>query len=555
MFFLDMITSSLDDAELRRIDLPKMYQAVHACTIESSPRPREQEAILHKIELEGFRLMLDFTQLSLVTSLETQSAELLSERSGLRHRTQPQFGDILRRVSKWIRFVSKRPANASPNSIQIKALADGVERCRRSLDDFMARYPNSSAEADAFNLHLAVERNELGIVKWLLGRPGRSCFDPYFDDKGRTALQIAARCGHTEVVKLLLAADPEGVKKVDPEGKTAIFLATEGRHQEIVAVLLAVPYNRDRLMSLDPSDADIPGGVRDRRGKNLLGAALGEGGKEVFDFLLRHAVSPITWIGVDVYALLAAAAVGDRDKATELLDKGVDVNIQDRIGRNALYEASRFGHPELVTLLLESGADAKGIEQRGGQTALHGIVDRGRGDAELFELLARYPEYQTRHNGPPLEFGHLDVAKQLLKSGADIDEKNFDGLTVLESLHLELEYCRRYDSPDNEANLLLELQEILQNPPAVEVTAMRTWNALPPKLDDALVQVCDYFKLRIQYHRPGGFKARMASLNSFIYSRSDGDQEKFDRLDAWAREARDNWTWIHLPANNVGRHQ
>jgi ankyrin repeat protein len=40
-----------------------------------------------------------------------------------------------------------------------------------------------------------------------------------------------------------------------------------------------------------------------------------------------------------------------------LLDKGAAVNEQNELGHGAMWWASREGHPQVVVLLLERGAD------------------------------------------------------------------------------------------------------------------------------------------------------------------------------------------------------
>jgi len=56
------------------------------------------------------------------------------------------------------------------------------------------------------------------------------------DDQGNTALILAARFGHNEVVRALLLAKAD-VKVKNKEGKTALMLAAEGGHDQTVAAL------------------------------------------------------------------------------------------------------------------------------------------------------------------------------------------------------------------------------------------------------------------------------------------------------------------------------
>ena len=56
------------------------------------------------------------------------------------------------------------------------------------------------------------------------------------DDQGNTALILAARLGHDEVVRTLLLAKAD-VRVKNKDGKTALMLAAEGGHDETVAAL------------------------------------------------------------------------------------------------------------------------------------------------------------------------------------------------------------------------------------------------------------------------------------------------------------------------------
>ena len=56
------------------------------------------------------------------------------------------------------------------------------------------------------------------------------------DDQGNTALILAGRFGHNEVVRALLIARAD-VRVKNNEGKTALMLAAEGGHDQTVATL------------------------------------------------------------------------------------------------------------------------------------------------------------------------------------------------------------------------------------------------------------------------------------------------------------------------------
>ncbi len=55
--------------------------------------------------------------------------------------------------------------------------------------------------------------------------------------------------------------------------------------------------------------------------------------------------------------LIRAAYLEEISMISYLLDQGIDINIQDRDGYNALLIASLYGHENVVSYLIERGAD------------------------------------------------------------------------------------------------------------------------------------------------------------------------------------------------------
>lgn len=86
--------------------------------------------------------------------------------------------------------------------------------------------------------------------------------------------------------------------------------------------------------------------------------------------------------------LLNKAVRGDETHVRSLLNEGVKVNIKDGYGLTApLYEAARFGGPNIIKLLISYGAAADAMIGPGGEIALHGAVERGKEYQVLFSNL------------------------------------------------------------------------------------------------------------------------------------------------------------------------
>ena len=56
------------------------------------------------------------------------------------------------------------------------------------------------------------------------------------DERGSTPLLEAARYGHEDICRLLIAAGAN-IKAKDKDGKTALMLALQGDHEDVVRVL------------------------------------------------------------------------------------------------------------------------------------------------------------------------------------------------------------------------------------------------------------------------------------------------------------------------------
>ena len=66
------------------------------------------------------------------------------------------------------------------------------------------------------------------------------------DDNGFTALLHASKKGHTEIVRMLLAAGAK-IDHVDEDGNTALLQASREGHTEIVRMLLAAGAKVDHV--------------------------------------------------------------------------------------------------------------------------------------------------------------------------------------------------------------------------------------------------------------------------------------------------------------------
>ena len=90
----------------------------------------------------------------------------------------------------------------------------------------------SNAQTNA--LFRAVIEGNTDMVKSLVSSPGADVNAR--DERGSTPLLEAARYGHEDIARVLIAAGAD-VKAKDKDGKTALMLAVQGDHEEVVRVL------------------------------------------------------------------------------------------------------------------------------------------------------------------------------------------------------------------------------------------------------------------------------------------------------------------------------
>jgi ankyrin repeat protein len=89
-----------------------------------------------------------------------------------------------------------------------------------------------NAQTDA--LFRATIEGNTDMVKSLVSSSGADVNAT--DERGSTPLLEAARYGHNDIARVLIAAGAD-LKAKDKDGKTALMLAVQGNHDEVVRVL------------------------------------------------------------------------------------------------------------------------------------------------------------------------------------------------------------------------------------------------------------------------------------------------------------------------------
>jgi ankyrin repeat protein len=220
----------------------------------------------------------------------------------------------------------------------------------------------------ATTLFDAAERGDADGVRTML-RQKPTLVD---ETDGRTlsALHYAASEGHTEVVRALLegGANPR-VSALG--GMTPLFLAAAGGHAETAKLLVQHGADKNARSPWCPLRVAAGEGhaevVRtmlalgaDPEGHNIppLMAAASSGHVAIMEMLVK-AGAKINRVTLDDFssALTVAAARGQVQAVEWLLSHGANVNHDDMHGRTALMLAEENGHPVVVEILRQHGAE------------------------------------------------------------------------------------------------------------------------------------------------------------------------------------------------------
>jgi ankyrin repeat protein len=133
--------------------------------------------------------------------------------------------------------------------------------------------------------------------------------------------------------------------------------------------------------------------------------------------------------------LPAAAAAGDLDAVTKLLELGLPLDATDARGADALLRAAGCGHAHLVEALLQRGADP-GRAAPSGATALSAAVTARREDVVAALLKHGVAVDQRLPAGATAlmvaaALGFPEIAARLLAAGADVDARDERGTRAL----------------------------------------------------------------------------------------------------------------------------
>ncbi len=248
------------------------------------------------------------------------------------------------------------------------------------------------------------------------------------DATGRTPLMAAAEGGHVEAIQTLLdagadilAQTSEGIMPLDvavgfgqPDALRILLkrgAPVDGPDQRPwTALHIAIAQNCvECVRVLLDHGADV--GRQDEHGFNVLGSTIDLILPEIAALLLQHGADAAHPQGPIGWTPLSSAAWHNRtDLVTLLLEHGADLEAGDSSGQRPLLIAARRQHHDMIARLLEAGAEPYGAAENG-LTAWHYAQM-----AEMDETVALIEQYG---GAPPDELELVRIYFELFRPDAE----------------------------------------------------------------------------------------------------------------------------------------
>ncbi|GAB5588190.1 hypothetical protein Unana1_03090 [Umbelopsis nana] len=236
-----------------------------------------------------------------------------------------------------------------------------------------------------------------------------------------TALHFAAESGSPKVVSLLLNRGAK-VNVAASDGSTALHLALASRYEAVALALLEGCARADILDNSNQSP------LRIASRHSLFGSipALVRNGADVNEQSQSQNGSTV---------LLEAAQRGDTDLVSALLEQGANTEIANNNALTPLFVASNNGYLGVMSLLLIKGANKDTTDQHL-WTMLHRAAERGDLDVVSTLLKGGFDTEVKNGDGDTAvhiaaQFNHLSIVIELYQHNANINATDRHGLTVL----------------------------------------------------------------------------------------------------------------------------
>lgn len=210
--------------------------------------------------------------------------------------------------------------------------------CKWLVDEKGANVNTKEEDNGETALMYAVGNGHLDVCRWLVKE--KKAEVKTTDNEGMTALMRAALCGRLDVCKWLVDEAGEDVNVADKFKRTALIHAVQGGHLNVCKWLI------------DEKNVEVGD-------KNILIEAASHGHPDICRWLVNEKRANVNAKEEDngETALMYAALRGNSDIVTFLVEAGADVNETTKDGWTALMTGAMSGVFDVVRFLTEHGAD------------------------------------------------------------------------------------------------------------------------------------------------------------------------------------------------------
>ena len=261
-----------------------------------------------------------------------------------------------------------------------------------------------------------INRIPIGLREWAFNASRAPISDHELLEaasRGDTALIVAVRRGHDELVKYLLGAGADA-KLMNSRGDAPIFVAAAGGRTAAVRELLARGIDPNTLES-EKLTVSMSHQLQ-TMGRNTPLIAAAQAGHTDGVVELIKAGADVNHAGfLNKTALLWAAERGYSSIVEALVNKNANPNANDLEGLTPLIVAARSGNSKIAQTLLMAGADPNKA-QSSDYPGPGGKAYGGRGMTALI--------YAARA-------GHDDIVRMLVNAHADVNAMTQDGESAM----------------------------------------------------------------------------------------------------------------------------
>lgn len=340
--------------------------------------------------------------------------------------------DSSRRDVHAFHYVGKRPLHVACQQGHIQIIE--LLLARKDVDI------NLTDEGGWTPLHCSCMSRKPGVVELLLGCPNVAVNTI---NKGDTPLFAAIERKEANLVELLIKKDAL-LGAVNPGGRTSLHAAVGTGDKTVIEALIrnGADVNADNcgMTPLHDVISTSGGKLGWRSDKPFL--------NELAGLLIKHGAN-VNTVGPNGAPPLHTAIKANNPELVKLLiNNGADVNTVDLHHTPPLHTAIESASEEIVKLLIAKGADVNAVDMKR-NTPLHKVIGRkAKGERSRTSSLDLKPwspvrqskdKFVNNRDGWASSARHirtqgryLEVVKQLLETGTNVNAKNVNGSTPLD---------------------------------------------------------------------------------------------------------------------------